>query len=432
MRIPRVLLLVMLLSICAADLRPAHAQAQEGAGTFTIDELVTRALTDNPDLRAARAEVDAARGRLLQAGLRPNPMLDLSAQQNVTGPDNNITAGVTLPLDLNRRKEGRVGVAERELAMKSAQVADRERGLRADVRMKVGEVLAAQRNLRITQDLLDVNRQALGLVRERVRRGAAPSLEENLERVEVNRLDASRQLLESRVDVPTLQLKALVGLGPDAPLAIQGDLSPPPLRLDREEGLRRALVARPDLLAAQAEVEMARATIRKEQAEGRWDASVNVGYMRQNFGFDLNGLTERGETRPITDIFHYVGGGVTIMLPVRNRNQGNIAAAFAATQAAERRADFATLTIRQEVAAAFIQHQAAQRSLEIYAPGVRELARQNLEVMRKAYALGRTSLLDVITEQRRYIDIEMGYTDTLKQVYDAVVDLERAVGTLNR
>jgi outer membrane protein, heavy metal efflux system len=424
------LLLALLLGIAAA----AHGAA-DGHGTtgeFTVDELVRRALTDNPDLRAARAEVDAARGRLLQAGLRPNPMLDLSAQQNVTGPDNNITAGVTLPLDLNRRKEGRVGVAERELEMKSAQVADRERSLRADMRMKAGEVLAAQRNLHVTQDLLDVNRNALGLVRERVRRGAAPSLDENLERVEVNRLDASRQLLESRVDVPTLQLKALVGLGPDAPLAIQGDLSPPLLALDREEGLRQALMARPDLLAARAEVEMARAMIRKEQAEGRWDASVNVGYMRQNFGFDLNGLTERGETRPITDIFHYVGGGVTVMLPVRNRNQGNIAAAFAATQAAERRADFATLTVRQEVAAAFIQHQAAQRSLEIYAQGVRELARQNLEVMRKAYELGRTSLLDVITEQRRYIDVEMGYTDALKQVYDAMVDIERAVGTLNR
>jgi outer membrane protein, heavy metal efflux system len=432
MRIPSALLLAMLLSVSSVDLRSAQAQAQGGAGAFTIDELVTRALTDNPELRAARAEVDAARGRLLQAGLRPNPMLDLSAQQNVTGPDNNMTLGVTLPLDLNRRKAGRVGVAERELEMKSAQVADRERGLRADVRMKAGEVLAAQRNLRITQDLLDVNHQALGLVRERVRRGAAPSLEENLERVEVNRLDASRQLLESRVDVPTLQLKALVGLGPDAPLAIQGDLRPLPLELDREEGLRRALVARPDLLATRAEVEMARATIRKEQAEGRWDASVNVGYMRQNMGFDLNGLTERGENRPITDIFHFVGGGVTIMLPVRNRNQGNIAAAFAETQAAERRADFTMLTVRQEIAAAFIQHEAAQRALKIYTQGVRELARQNLEVMRKAYALGRTSLLDVVTEQRRYIDIEMGYTDALKQVYDAMIDIERAVGTLNR
>jgi cobalt-zinc-cadmium efflux system outer membrane protein len=49
--------------------------------------------------------------------------------------------------------------------------------------------------------------------------------------------------------------------------------------------------------------------------------------------------------------------------------------------------------------------------------------------MRQAYDLGRTSLLDVITEQRRYIDIEMGYTEALKQVYDAAVNIERAVGT---
>ena len=154
--------------------------------------------------------------------------------------------------------------------------------------------------------------------------------------------------------------------------------------------------------------------------------------MRQNFGFDLNGPTMNGETRPITDIFHMVGGEVTVMLPLRNRNQGNIAAAFAEARAAERRQDFATLTVRQEVAAAFIQQEAAQRALETYAQGVREVAGQNLEVIRKAYALGRTSVLDVISEQRRYIDIEMGYTEALKQVYDAVVDIERAVGTLAR
>jgi cobalt-zinc-cadmium efflux system outer membrane protein len=63
---------------------------------------------------------------------------------------------------------------------------------------------------------------------------------------------------------------------------------------------------------------------------------------------------------------------------------------------------------------------------------VREVARQNLEVIRQAYALGRTSVLDVISEQRRYIDIEMGYTEALKQVYDATVDIERAVGILVR
>ncbi len=175
---------------------------------------------------------------------------------------------------------------------------------------------------------------------------------------------------------------------------------------------------------------MARAKIRKEEAEGRWDASVNVGYQRQDFGFNLNGLTNSGATRPIQDVFHYFGAGVSIMLPVRNRNQGNIAAALAETTGAERRLQFTELTVRQEIAAALAQHAAATRSLEIYERGVRDVATRNLSVVRQTYELGRGSLLDVIAEQRRYIEIENGYTDSLKQVYDATVEIDRAIGTI--
>jgi len=404
------------------------AEGQTSPEALTVDAVVTQALSENPELKAARAEVEAARGRLLQAGLRPNPMLDVSAQQNVTGPDNNLTVGVTLPLDLNGRKAGRVSVAEGELAMKEAQVSNRARELSAEVRMKAGEVLAARRNLRITEELLAVNREALGLATQRVRRGAIPALDENLERVEVSRLEANRETLASRVEVLTLGLKMLVGLAPEAPLSLKGDLTVPVLTRRREEALQEALSLRPDLLATRAEVAMAQAKVRKEEAEGRWDASVNVGYMRQNFGFDLNGLSQRGEPRPITDIFHYVGGGVTVTLPVRNRNQGNVAAALAETQAASRREEFAVLGVRQEVQAAFVQYEAATRALGMYAQGVRDLARQNLDVIRRANQLGRSSLLEVIAEQRRYIEIEMGYTEALEHAYNAVVSVERAVG----
>jgi outer membrane protein, heavy metal efflux system len=424
--------LLLSLILGMATVQSGGAQGLGGPGASTVDELVARALADNLDLQAARAEIEAARGRLLQAGLRPNPMLDLGAQQSVTGPDNNLNVGVTLPLDLNRRKAGRVGVAERELELKEAQVLNRARELGAEVRMKAGEVLAAQRNLRITEELLDINRQALQLIGGRVQRGAAPALEESLQRVEVSRLEASRQMLQSRVEVATLQLQVLIGRSPEAPLSVQGDLRTRLVTFAREGAFERALAARPDLRMAQAEVAMAQAKIRKEEAEGRWDASVNVGYMRQDFGYDLSGLTARGELRPITDIFHYVGGGVTITLPVRNRNQGNVAAAFAEARATEHREDLATLTVRQEVAAAFTQHEAAERALDIYTRGVLEVARQNLEVMRKTYELGRATLLEVIAEQRRYIDIEMGYTEALQQVYNAAVDIERAVGAVPR
>jgi cobalt-zinc-cadmium efflux system outer membrane protein len=205
-----------------------------------------------------------------------------------------------------------------------------------------------------------------------------------------------------------------------------------PQSLSAREAIERALSDRADIAVIRAEAATARAMVRKEQAEGRWDATVNVGYQRQDFGFALNGLTSSGAVKPIQDVFHYFGGGVSIVLPVRNRNQGNIAAAEAAVRAAERRVEFTILTVQQEVAAAFTQYEAARRSLGLYERGVREVAGRNLEVVRQAYQLGRGSLLDVIAEQRRYVEVENGYTDALKQVYDAAVDIERAVGVSGR
>ena len=101
-------LAILLIGLVAIVPVPARAQ---GVGEVTVDELVARALADNPDLKAARFEVEASAGRLQQAGLRPNPMLELGGQKALSS-DNNLNVGVSLPLDLNGRKEGRVGVAE--------------------------------------------------------------------------------------------------------------------------------------------------------------------------------------------------------------------------------------------------------------------------------------------------------------------------------
>src|SRR5712691_4356216 len=99
---------VMLVVVAAVTHQPVIAGAQPAATAsgLTIEEVVARAVSDNPDLRAVRAEIDAAVGRLRQAGLRPNPELELGGQKAL-GPDNNLTVGLRLPLDLNDRKGGR-------------------------------------------------------------------------------------------------------------------------------------------------------------------------------------------------------------------------------------------------------------------------------------------------------------------------------------
>ena len=103
---------------------------------------------------------------------------------------------------------------------------------------------------------------------------------------------------------------------------------------------------------------MAEAMIQKEKAEGRWDASAMSG-MRQDFGYDLRGLTASGSTQPIQDLS--LRRGERLGHAARTQSEPG-AAALASTTATP---GWSPLTIRQEVTAAFTQHDAAQRALEI-------------------------------------------------------------------
>jgi outer membrane protein TolC len=58
------------------------------------------------------------------------------------------------------------------------------------------------------------------------------------------------------------------------------------------------------------------------------------------------------------------------------------------------------------------------------------LARRNLDVMRQTYELGRATLPDVLTEQRRYLDVEREYTSALRDAFEARISLEFARGEL--
>ena len=90
---------IFVLAVAVVGGAPTFAvtpQSQPPAAEITVDELVARALAENPDVLAAQADVDAAKGRLLQAGLRPNPMLELGGQKAL-GPDNNVMVGLSAP-----------------------------------------------------------------------------------------------------------------------------------------------------------------------------------------------------------------------------------------------------------------------------------------------------------------------------------------------
>ncbi|MDQ3013189.1 MAG: TolC family protein, partial [Acidobacteriota bacterium] len=118
------------------EARAAHSRFIDPMNGMTADDLVKRALEQNGELQAARLMIAEARGRWRQAGLKANPMIEVSGKQAVTSPDNNQMIGIELPLELKGRRRARVDVATREIEMREAEVHDFERKLAAEVRMK--------------------------------------------------------------------------------------------------------------------------------------------------------------------------------------------------------------------------------------------------------------------------------------------------------
>jgi cobalt-zinc-cadmium efflux system outer membrane protein len=396
---------------------------------LTADDLVRYALAHNGELAAARQMIAEARGRLRQAGLRPNPMVETSGTHAVTTSDNMTMIGAELPLELGGRRKARVGVAQRELELRDAEVADFERKLAAEVRMKYADVIASARNLKFTEDLLMVTRDSHRLVQARVERGKSAPLEQNVVFVELSRVDAIRINFESKSEVALFELKKVIGMLPGEPLRLRGEFDTSRQPVTQNDAVRNALASRPDLVAARAAETLAQAQIEQARVEGKVDASIFANYQRQNMGFGVRGFNDAGALAPVQGIFHYATFGVRLTLPVRNQNQGNIEAAIAAAEAARNRREFNEIVVRNEVASAYARFERAQAALAVYRDNVRNQAQLNLDVVQQTYTLGQKTLIDYINEQRRYIDIETGYTDALKEFFNSLVEIERVAGS---
>src|SRR5712692_1171628 len=383
--------LVGSLSLSAQEALPRPASdfldLQRGV---TEAELVTRALASKPALLAQRQQIAVARGDVTQARLRQNPSLTLGGLKEVNGGDNAINVKGSLPLELFGRRARRTEVAENKEEATQQSVADRERLLTGEVRMRFGQALAAIRDLRFVEQLLQVNRDFLRLMEDRAREGAVPSLDADEIRVEANRVETLRIDYQAKAEVGLLALKETVGIDPEETIRLKGALELPPQHYDRKELLQLAMDHRPDLAFQRANEALAHAELRSDRAKGKPDASVFGGYERPDFGFSQRAFDAAGNLAPIRQTFNHVVFGLDINLPVFNRNQGAVMADTAAIQAARSQIAAVDLNLRHEVA-------------------------QNL--------------IRFIAAQRRYIDIETGYTNILLDAYAARIALEQAVGT---
>ena len=417
------------------DVSPALASAAlartiDQVRGLDADALVARGLHEAPSLQAARSDVDAARGRERQAALRANPMVSAERREQLGGTDVATEAGLEWPLEWGRLAPRRA-LAEAERARLDLSRADEARRLAAAIRSAYGDVLAEARVLEVALAQLGTANDLLSLTAGRAAQGMAPVVERDQASVEVSRLKAQVRLAEGRLDTARLALARVVGVAPGVPFTVRGTLegavsAAPPEGPPTASAERSA--ERPDVQAAAADVSTARARGDLAHAEGRVDLSVMARYMLMDNGFPQFGVSSAGAPVPIAGRFHTITAGVVITLPFMNKREGDVAAAHADMTAAGHRLDAARLDVLYETAAARARMDAADAALAEYRAGALAAAHRSLGVAREAYALGARTLVDVFTEVRRVQDVEMAYTEALRERYQAGVALGAARG----
>jgi cobalt-zinc-cadmium efflux system outer membrane protein len=419
----------VILAAMMAGAAPSWALAQTNRSSrepppasSTVEQLVALAFERAPDLQAQRLAVDRARGDAAQAALRANPMLSGLEGEQVGGPGRMTSVMVDWRPELFRRA-ARMEAADRQVAVAEANVAEAERRLAAEVRRRAIDVLAAAGRAAVVDDTAASLHKTYELLRQRVDAGAAPPLSRDQAYVEWQRAESQRPMRRADVSAATAALRAVVGLPADAPMAIADrleDLVQTPISMPTE--------LRSDLRQASAMVASTAAIADRARQDGRFDLGLTGGYSRTASGFPQLGLSGAGEPTPIHGVFHSLSFGISVTLPIANRNQGSLAAALSEARAAEFREAASRLDADAEVAAARARDAESQAALEIYDQGLRATARKNLEVVRESFALGRLTLADVFDEERRVFDVELDYVNALNAAALARADLLFALG----
>ena len=110
--------------------------------------------------------------------------------------------------------------------------------------------------------------------------------------------------------------------------------------------------------------------------------------------------------------------------------QPAVAAAQAQRTTASAQVDAARLMAQAEISSARIRDRNARRALDAYGSEAVTLAQQNLGIVRQTYELGRGTLLDVLNEQRRYLDLQRAYTEVLREAFESRQTLKEALGEI--
>ena len=400
-----------------------------GQDGLTIERLVESGGSRRADLLAARQRLAIAQGRLRQANLRPNPTLDADygSPKFLGGEaESDFSVGVSQVFELGGKRSKRVAVAELELQQARAEVAALERQLAVEIRTSYTRAVSAARQIDVIEKLLAADAELVRVTDARLKEGDVAPLDANLVRVESDRLKI--QQIEARSDLETalLEIRTLAGFDVSEPLRLAPQAERPPrLDLGLSELTTTALRERADLQAAIIGERLGTARINLAKSQATPNVAASVRFSRSKGLIDLPDRLGGGD---LSDKDNELTFGVSVDIPIFNRNQGEIASATGEQVQATRQREFLEATVKRDVAVAYRQYRAAAEKLVLYATQILPRSEANLTTVRAAYGLGEFSVFEVVAEQRRLNESVTGYNQTLRDYYTALAQLETAVG----
>ena len=421
----KVIAIVLWLSVCSM------ARGQQDQPRFISDtqglsfgELSRLAVSRNKDLEAARESLHQAEARLTQARLWPNPTLDISSSTDVmfaNEGDSGLSVTVSQPIEFGGKRAKRISVEEASIEVTRAQIADAERQLVTRLRKLFAEAISTASRLELFGRLANVNEQTVNIMDVRLKAGDASRLDSQLLAAQTNQVRTQRLVAENQLARTILQVQALAGYSPGESIILKREL-PVEFSEAEEVAVSKALENRPDLKAARLREAMEEAGIVLAKSEAVPNLNLSVGYGRESVATFVTGANRTFERENVMQF------GISLPLPLSNREQGNIAQAASRAKQARAEREALEANIRREVALAYRRYEAARRTLEMLRTGVLQPNQESLRIVQLAYSLGDMRLLDVVTQQRVVIEAETAYVDAQTEFNEALADLHATVG----
>ncbi len=393
---------------------PPQEQATTQSG-LTLVELEQIALSNNPTLAQAAAEIRAATGRKLQSGLYPNPTVGYQGEQIRGGIQGGGEQGFFVSQDIVLG--GKLGLNRRVLEQekKQAEAEAEEQRLRVinGVRMFYYQALAAQEMVDLRRKLSKLAEDAVQTSHQLGNVGQADQPDVLQAEVEGEQAELAVVAAEQNQLRAWRALTATVGK-PEMPLThLAGNLEDLP-EDSPDQWLQAIVQESPAVKIAELGVLKAETSLARAKREPIPDLQLRGG-LQQNR--ELEATTNRAIG---LQGFAEVG----VQIPIFNRNQGNVQASRADVERAQREVQRVQLVLRERAAALLQSYMTSRSTVEKYRNRMIPRARKAYELYLKSYGGTAAAYPQVLISQRTLFQLQTDYLAALENLWGNSIALK--------